>query len=60
METVFNNNKIHRVQEKKNANYLYEQYKHYLHNITTKWIDPLDTLCVRIDFIGTAPNDANT
>ncbi len=61
METVFYNNKIYRVQQKKNsANDVYELYNYYLHNITVKWIDPLAALCVRIDFTGTAPSDANT
>ncbi len=56
METVLYNNKIYRVQQKKNsANNIYELYKYYLHNITAKWIDPLAALCVRIDFTGTSP-----
>ncbi len=61
MKKVFYNNKIYRVQQKKNcANDLYELYKYYLHNITAKWIDPLAVLCVRLDFTGTSPSDANT
>ncbi len=61
METVFYNKKIYRVQQKKILqNDLYELYKYYLHNKTAKWIDPLAALCVRIDFTGRTPSDANT
>ncbi len=61
METVFYNNKIYRVQQKKIVQIIFMNYISIIYiNITAKWIDPLAVLCLRIDFTGTSPSDANT